>query len=172
MSQSLEDLANQFANLELEVKHMAMQSFIIPSSMKAPFAPILVGNSAISELKEQRSSSSNSILQANAKLPNAELPKFDGSDLEDYAKEFLRFLRLTGTIDSDDQVKIDWFLQGCHVKIKKLVQKVADENRSFGAFLSKLENLFPKIENDISIREKLKRFKVWVENLYLPKLKH
>ena len=155
---TLENLAEQFANLEIEVRQKLQSSILShPSLLRAPFAPCTSGLNPISELRNVRSSTSQLLTQATAKLPNAELPKFDGTDLEDYCKEFLRFFRLTGMMEGEDQIKIDWFIQGCHLKIKKLVQKVADEHKTFASFLDKLETLFPKIENDISIREKLKK---------------
>jgi hypothetical protein len=51
---------------------------------------------------------------------------------------------------------MDWLLACVHDKaLHALVEKVADQSVSFGEFLSKLELLFPKLENDATIRQKL-----------------
>ena len=63
-------------------------------------------------------------------------------------------------ITQDDQTKKGWFYQFSSPKVKKLVERVAEENESFGEFLRGLELLFPKLENDIYLRDRLRKIPI------------
>ena len=89
------------------------------------------------------------------KLPLLKLPEFSGLDLEEYLDDFQRWLRLSGVLYEDDQVKMDWLLESCSVKVKPIVKKLVGEQKSFGEVLRSMSKLFPKLENDLSLRQKL-----------------
>ena len=84
------------------------------------------------------------------------MPKFHGEDLEKFAQQFLRWLRLTGLDKATDSVKKDWWVEATHGKsVKATVERVAETTRDFPSFITKLEEIFPKLETDTSIRGKL-----------------
>jgi hypothetical protein len=100
--------------------------YLAPSShttVSNPFAPI----SGLSNRIEAFRASLSGIHTKDtfsAKLPAIPLPTFDGSDFENFLKEFERWLRLSGIQESPDQLKIDWLIQACSPKVKTLVEKV------------------------------------------------
>jgi len=53
------------------------------------------------------------------------------------------------------QVQLDWLIQACAPKVKRLVEKIVEEKHSLIEVLHQLEELFPKLENDISLRSQI-----------------
>lgn len=132
------------------------------SSSKSPFQPLTSLRRRIEALKgsdsEETARSITTTAVAASRLPAVNLPSFDGSDLETFLKEFSRWLRLTGLTNAQDTVKCDWLIQACTIKVKKILEKLVDDtNNEFSKVLDKMEVLFPRLENDISLREALKR---------------
>ena len=96
--------------------------------------------------------------QKELKLPAVKLPSFDGSDLETFLKDFERWLRLSGCLETSDKFKLDWLVEACSPKVKKLVEKVIEEkNFDLLKVLTQLETLFPRLENDLKLRTKLEK---------------
>ena len=56
------------------------------------------------------------------------VPTFDGSDADAFLTEFEGWMRLTGVNEGSPQLKLDWLIQACTPKVKKLVEKVVEEH--------------------------------------------
>jgi hypothetical protein len=93
---------------------------------------------------------------ASSKLPALPPPKFTGQDLEEFCQEFALWMRLTGLSSSDDRLKMDWFVMSTEAKFSKLVGKTAEDSPDFASFLERMQELFPKLENDIALRQQIK----------------
>ena len=61
-------------------------------------------------------------------------------------------MRISGLLGATNELQVDWLILACAPKIRKIVEKVALEEKQLGAILRKIEILFPKIENDLSLR--------------------
>ena len=102
--------------------------------------------------------SANSKGSFQSKFPALPLPSFDGSDLENFLKSWERWLRLSGVEFSDDKTKLDWLIESCTPKVKKLVERLVEEiPDDLVKVLQKMETLFPKLENDMTLRISLER---------------
>lgn len=166
---NLGDTSTSSSILELEARLKELEArFLGPETVpsertviSSPFAPISAIRQRIESFhltQPDRSSETVSKKENQTRLPPLPLPTFDGSDLEPFLKEWQRWLRLTGVQDSADQVKLDWLLECCSPKVRKLVDKVIEESEfSLLTTLMKLEMLFPRLENDITLREKLEK---------------
>ena len=88
-------------------------------------------------------------------------PVFDG-DVEGYSQAMGRWFRLSGVSSLEDKKKIDWILQSSSQRCLPVLEKIVMQNAhlSLEQFLSEMERLFPKIENDISLKERLKSLSV------------
>ena len=92
------------------------------------------------------------------KLPSIELPKFDGNDFEEFLKRWHRWLRLSGLQLEPDLSKCDWLIEACTPKVRRLVETVVDQHNSdLIPVLRQLSSLYPKLENDLTLRAKLDR---------------
>ena len=93
----------------------------------------------------------------SVKVPVMQPPVFDG-ELEEYCLAMGRWMRISGVADQEDSQKVDWILQSCSANYLPILQKVVQHNPSINLeqFLAEMERLFPKLENDLSIRDKLK----------------
>ena len=85
------------------------------------------------------------------------MPVFDGSNLEGWARDFLRWLRVTALQDSDPQLRMDWVIQSSTPKVRHLLEKLTESHPTWEEFLDNLNGLFPKLETDFSLREKLQK---------------
>ena len=94
--------------------------------------------------------------QLSSKLPACELPKFDGHDFSTFVEKFARFLRLSGLQNASEQTKTDWLVQASDPKIYKIVTATVKENQGdLEATLTKLGEIFPTLENDLTVRRKI-----------------
>ena len=92
------------------------------------------------------------------KLPTIDLPKFDGNDFEEFLKRWHRWLRLSGLQAETDQSKCDWLIEACVPKVRKLVETVVDQHDcDLICVLKSLSNLYPKLENDLTLRARLEK---------------
>ena len=142
--------------LELKMKELAAHYLgSVPSTVVqeiSPFAPQSSIQKRLASLqsgillRQERSS------HISSKLPPVPVPTFDGTDLEAFLKEFERWMRLTGITDGPSQMQLDCLIQACTPKVKKLAEKVVEEQADIISVFHKLEDLFPKLENDISLR--------------------
>ena len=130
------------------------RSASIPAG-KSPFTPVSSIRKRIESF--QQSALSANIAHAQSKLPPIPLPVFDGNDLDVFLKDFERWMRLSGVDVCAENVKLDWLIQACAPKVKKLVEKVVEEKVSLIDVLNQLEALFPKLENDISLRSAVEK---------------
>ena len=56
-----------------------------------------------------------------------------------------------------DQVKTDWFIQACEPQVCKIVVNTVKESQGdLEASLTKLGEIFPTLENDLTLRRKIK----------------
>ena len=58
-------------------------------------------------------------------------------------------------VGTDDDTKRDWLIQACNPKIRKMVDSLADKTSTFEELLESISQIFPKVENSISIRQQL-----------------
>ena len=144
--------------LEAEVESLRrrladLESSLVGSSSKisegSPFAPRPVVTRK--EILDADASPTTS-----TRLPSVDVPKFEG-DVEEFYKQFGRWMRLTGVCKASDRVKLDWVLMATVPKFRKLLEKICEEDPSWEQFWSKMELLFPKVENDISIRDQIRK---------------
>ena len=127
----------------------------LPSS--SPFRPVETSDRTAEHFKAISGGLADQTLGFSARLPPVTAPLFDGQDLEQFSKEFLRFLRLTGLLEAAALTKKDWFLHCCAPKLKRIVESVAETNDSFESFLNGIQKLFPKVENTVSLRQQLQK---------------
>ena len=88
----------------------------------------------------------------SAKLPPVPLPTFDGSDLESFLNEFERWLRLSGVEGAPTSFQFDWLVQCTVPKFRKVVERVVEEHKDWEPLLLALAELFPRLENDLTLR--------------------
>ena len=126
------------AILELERKMKELEAAYLGSSVahsgsvvgsKSPFAPISSVEKRLERLKSAMSLSAVQKDVVQSKLPAVPVPTFDGSDLENFLKDWERWLRLSGVQFCSEQVQLDWLVQACTPKVKKLVEKVIEEKK-------------------------------------------
>ena len=86
-----------------------------------------------------------------------ELPKFDGSDFEAFLKKLSCLLRLTQVEYSDERTKLDWLVAASIGKSAIIVENLADDATTLIEALDRMATIFPKIENDLSVRQQLEK---------------
>ena len=84
------------------------------------------------------------------------LPVFTGRNIVFWAKEFARFLGLTGQTKASDMIKADLVVTWCKTDwLRELLEDLLSESNTFLEFLSKIEETFPVFETDMHIRQQL-----------------
>ena len=142
---------------ELELKFLGSTSVSSAVSKTDPFTPISTVGRRIESFRTSGSEKKDPST-TQAKLPAVNLPNFDGTDLEGFLKAWQRWLRLSGVEDSSDKLKTDWLIEACTPKVRKLVEKLVDDSPGdLLQVLRQLETLFPKLENDITLRSFLEK---------------
>jgi hypothetical protein len=66
-------------------------------------------------------------------------------------------MRLTGVTSQPESSKLDWAVAAAAPKVQRIVERLAAEAKSYNAFAQRLTEIFPKVENDISIRAQLQK---------------
>ena len=89
---------------ELESRFLGKESFA--TSFQSPFTPLSSLQKRIENLKHSLSSASSGEA-VQTKLPPIPLPVFDGTDLENFLKEFGRWLRLSGVDHCSHTFQLD-----------------------------------------------------------------
>ena len=118
-----------------------------PSKAYNPFAPISACKSRIERFKSLFPENAERRDQKEMKLPAVKLPSFDGSDLETFLKDFERWMRLSGCLETSDKFKIDWLVEACSLKVKRLIEKFIEEKKIDQIpVLSQIEILFSRLE--------------------------
>ena len=151
-------IRGQIAALTERLKELELSSQNASTATgKSPFAPrpLLTQRSSRStqpaEAGDQTAGSTT--YGAVSRVPGLEMSKFDGSDAEAWLREQQRWMRLTGVIRAPEGTKLDWAVAAATMKVKRLVERLAEEAESFEQFSQKLCEVFPKVENNISLRE-------------------
>ena len=81
-----------------------------------------------------------------------EVPLLDGRNVEKYADNFGRYLVLTGKAKAKDRVKANLIVQGFKdPELQQRVSRFLKKATSFEDFLSKLQDLYPTLQTDLSI---------------------
>ena len=92
---------------------------------------------------------------ATAKIETP-LPVFTGRNIVFWAKDFARFLTLTGQTKASDMIKADLVVTGCKTDwLRELLEDLLSESNTFVEFLSRIEQTFPVLETDMHIRQQL-----------------
>ena len=143
---------------ELEEKLRALEVELLGKTVEnSPFTPLPSIKRQLAELKKLSESVASSSLGTAARLPPVTLPSFDGQDLEGFLREVLRWLRLSQLTTAEDQVKLDWLYQACTGKVKRILDGILEKETHFESVLERLAELFPKVENTISVRQLLQK---------------
>jgi hypothetical protein len=92
----------------------------------------------------------------HTRLPSIPLPTFDGTEFTLFLKGFRRWMRLSGVEEAAEETKADWLIEACAPRVRRLVTTLVEQNEgNFIGVLQAMEKLYPELENDISIRQKL-----------------
>ena len=167
-SPRLVDNADQSTLEDLQIKLKLLEDRFLGSqisdkciSNQSPYAAVSTIRRRIEAFREslERRESRETV---QSKLPSVALPQFDGSDLEMFLKDFERWLRLSGVENCSDSFKLDWLIQACTPKVKRIVEKIAEDKKNLILVLETLELLFPKLENDITLRQQLEKLPMLV----------
>ena len=106
-----------------------------------------------SEEEAERRGERKGVATAKIETP---LPVFSGRNIVFWAKDFARFLRLTGQTKASDMIKADLVVTGCKTDwLRELLVDLLSESNTFVEFLSKIEETFPVFETDMHIRQQL-----------------
>ena len=138
-----------------ELENAILGSSRLSAGSQSPFAPLPTVKTRLEELKKAKEAMSTGSVQS--RLPTISPPVFDGTDFEQFCKEFLRFLRLTGVLSADNLTKKDWLIQSCSPKVKKVVETLAERVESFEELLEEIDKVFPKVENSVSLKAQLSK---------------
>ena len=93
------------------------------------------------------------------------LPEFTGKDLSEFAKNFGRFLRMTGQTHGSGRVKCDLLLQCCTTKyLVKQVKQIVTKSATFADVLVALERQCPTYKTDLSIRAEIQKLAMLPNN--------
>ena len=80
------------------------------------------------------------------------IPPLDRRNVEKYAKKIERYLVLTGKVKAKDRMRADLIEQGIKdPELQGRVSKLLKKATSVEEFLSKLQDLYPTVETDLSI---------------------
>ena len=81
------------------------------------------------------------------------LPVFTGKRLDLYARDFVRYLRMTGQKAADEMTRADLIVTGCKNEwLRGVVDDILTTSESWVHFLKQVESAFPHFETDASIR--------------------
>ena len=105
-----------------------------------------------SDLIDSKDSGSGTKGTAKGKL-EIPLPVFTGKRLHLYARDFLRYLRMTGQKAADEMTCADLIVTGCKNEwLRGVVDDMLTTSESWVHFLKQLESAFPHFETDASAR--------------------
>ena len=153
------DLQHESTVMELEQKLRDLEFRFLgketPLPTSSPFTPLSSLERRIEKFKENLESLSGP--KVSAKLPPVPLPVFDGGDLELFLKEFERWLRLSGVQSCPESFQLDWLIQCATPKLRRIVEKLVEEQPRLESVSLSLSQLFPRLENDLTLRESLEK---------------
>ena len=65
---------------------------------------------------------------------------------------------VTGLREAPDNLKCEWLIQTTEAKLRKTVQEIASQSQQhFSTTLERLCDIFPDLENDLTIRQKVEK---------------
>ena len=104
-----------------------------------------------SDLDNSKDSGSDTKGTAKRKL-EIPLPVFTGKRLDLYARDFVRYLRMTGQKAADELTRADLIVTGCKNEwLRGVVDDILTTSESWVHFLKQLESAFPHFETNASI---------------------
>ena len=110
-----------------------------------------------SNLKDSKDSGSGTKGTAKGKL-EIPLPVFTGKRLNLYARDFVRYLRMTGQKAADGMTRADLIVTSCKNEwLEGVVDDILTTSESWVHFLKHLESASPYSETDASIRGALEK---------------
>ena len=110
-----------------------------------------------SDLHDSKDSGSGTKGTAKGKL-EIPLPVFTGKRLDLYARDFVRYLRMTGQKAADEMTRADLIVTGCKNEwLRGVVDDILTTSESWVHFLKQVESAFPHFETDESIRGALEK---------------
>ena len=110
-----------------------------------------------SDLNDSKDSGSGTKGTAKGKL-EIPLPVFTGKRLDLYARDFVRYLRMTGQKAADEMTRADLIVTGCKNEwLRGVVDDILTTSESWVHFLKQVESAFPHFETDASIRGALEK---------------
>ena len=153
INESITELQNAFQRLRLE---RTFES----SDGVTPFTPRTFVEERITKIvskkeKDDDDEEEEKGKKVTTKLPSIKSPEFSGEDFESFLEDFERWMRLTGLENEKEVTKLDWLVECTTGKAKVLVKKLARESQHLGEVLRKMSKLFPKLENDLTLRAKM-----------------
>ena len=84
------------------------------------------------------------------------MPVLTGRNTVFLAKDFARFLRLTGQTKAADMIKADLVVTGCKTDwLRELLEDLLSESNTFVEFFSKIGETFPVFETEMHVRQQL-----------------
>ena len=140
---------------ELEKRFLGIS---ISGESSTPFAPRSTVETKISKLTGTLTAEPETEHQkVTTKLPSVKLPEFSGQDFEEFLDDFQRWLRMTNVQKEPQETKLDWLLEACTAKTKPIVKKLIRDSIELGEVLTAMSKLFPKLDNDLTLRAKLEK---------------
>ena len=159
---TMEDL--QLKMMELEKRFLGTSFHDSPT----PFAPRSTIESKIAKISKKHDDSEksekDSEQKVSTKLPMVKLPEFSGADFEEFLDDFQRWLRMTNVMNEPNETKMDWLLEACNGKTRPIVKKLIQESISLDQVLHAMSKLFPKLDNDLTLRSKLDKIQTLQHN--------
>ena len=154
---------------DLQLKMEFLEKRFLGTSFESstPFAPRSTIETKISKISSMHKSEKDSEKEEQkimTKLPMVKLPEFSGVDFEEFLDDFQRWLRMTNVISEPQDTKIDWLLEACSIKVRPMVKKLMSESTSLSEILQHMSKLFPKLDNDLTLRSKLDKIQPLVQN--------
>jgi hypothetical protein len=157
MSDQLADIIERLEKLEIN----STTPSTVPTRKTGPYDPPLLPTTLSTNITEictrgEEDTTDHPTGKIISKLPQVELPKFGGHDFPLFVEKFGRFLRLSGLQSASDQVKSDWLAQAAEPQVYKITMKVLKDNENdLERSLRALGEIFPTLENDLTIRKKI-----------------
>ena len=82
------------------------------------------------------------------------LPPFTPQQLDDWSRQFNRFLRLSRLYQADDEEKVDWIIQSAqNVNDRSALERLKRGSDSFEVFLNMIHLCWLSLKSDASVRE-------------------
>jgi len=148
-----ESFAEKLAEIEAKLAHLETASSIKDSQVSSGTSPFQARVFTVPLTKERaQTGDSDQKFTQTSRVPGLDLPKFDGSDVGQWLRAFTRWLRLTGVGHQADSIQLDWCVAASTAKVQRIVERLAEEAQTFEGFATRLQQVFPRVENDFSIR--------------------